>query len=103
MSLNKQLGTWGLSCTGDWEKISREFRESHNYTCEECGITIEDPFDRQFIQVHHKNGDKTDNNPKNLKCLCINCHANVDSTHKKNFNRGANAILLDDFKRKYIK
>ena len=89
--------------TKDWEKISREFRESHNYTCEECGITIENPFDRQFIQVHHINGDKTDNNPKNLKCLCINCHANVDSTHKKNFNRGANAILLDDFKRKYNK
>lgn len=87
--------------TKDWEKISREFRESHNYTCEECGITIENPFDRQFIQVHHINGDKTDNNPKNLKCLCINCHANVDSTHKKNFNRGANVILLDEFNRKY--
>lgn len=85
----------------DWEKISREYRESHNYTCEECGITIEDPFDRQFIQVHHINGDKTDNSPNNLKCLCIHCHAKVDNTHRKNFNRGANAMLLDGFNRKY--
>ena len=89
--------------TKDWEKISREYRESHNYTCEECGITIEDPFDRQFIQVHHINGDKTDNSPNNLKCLCIHCHANVDDTHRKNFNRGANAMLLDGFYRKYGK
>lgn len=87
--------------TKDWEKISREFRESHNYTCEKCGITIEDPFDRQFIQVHHKNGDKTDNNTENLICLCIHCHANVDDTHKKNFKRRANAMLLDEFNRKY--
>ena len=87
--------------TKDWEKISREYRESHNYTCEECGITIEDPFDRQFIQVHHINGDKTDNSPNNLKCLCIHCHANVDDTHRKNFNRRANAMLLDGFNRKY--
>lgn len=87
--------------TKDWEKISREYRESHNYTCEKCGITIEDPFDRQFIQVHHINGDKTDNSPNNLKCLCIHCHANVDDTHKKNFNRRANAMLLDEFNRKY--
>ena len=87
--------------TKDWETISREYRESHNFTCEECGITIEDPFDRQFIQVHHINGDKTDNSPNNLKCLCIHCHANVDDTHRKNFNRRANAMLLDGFNRKY--
>lgn len=87
--------------TKDWETISREYRESHNFTCEECGITIEDPFDRQFIQVHHINGDKTDNSPNNLKCLCIHCHANVDDTHKKNFKRRANAMLLDEFNRKY--
>lgn len=87
--------------TKDWETISREYRESHNFTCEECGITIEDPFDRQFIQVHHKNGDKTDNNTENLICLCIHCHANVDDTHKKNFKRRANAMLLDEFNRKY--
>ena len=103
VSLKKKEEVDIFGYTKDWEKISSEFRESHNYTCEECGITIDDPFDRQFIQVHHINGDKTDNNPKNLRCLCIKCHANVDSTHKKNFNRGANAILLDDFKRKYIK
>ena len=96
---NKEVDIFGY--TKEWETVSRNYRESHNYTCEECGITIDDPFDRQFIQVHHINGDKTDNNPKNLKCLCINCHANVDSTHKKNFNRGANVILLDEFKRKY--
>ena len=103
VSLKKKEEVDIFGYTKDWEKISSEFRASHNYTCEECGITIDDPFDRQFIQVHHINGDKTDNNPKNLRCLCIKCHANVDSTHKKNFSSKANKKMLDDFCSKYRK
>lgn len=85
----------------DWEQISRRYREYHNYTCERCGLQITNPWDRQFMQVHNRNGIKTDNNGKNLECLCIRCHANVDDVHRKNFSKGDNLFRLNDFNEKY--
>ncbi len=86
----------------DWEEISLAYRTKRNFTCERCGIQIEDAFDRQFIHTHHKNGNKTDNREANLECLCIRCHSQADAKHKANFARGANKVLLVDFCNKYI-
>lgn len=87
--------------TKDWEQISRSYRESKNYTCERCGIHIDNPFDHHFIHVHHKNGNKMDNRLVNLECLCIRCHSKVDKAHEINFSSGANRILLDEFNTSY--
>lgn len=87
--------------TKDWHEISTKYKEKHNYTCENCGITITDPFDRQYIHVHHINGDKTFNDESNLKCLCIDCHSKVDGLHKENFSYGAKRITLREFLEKY--
>lgn len=84
-----------------WEQISKEYREKHDYTCERCGIHIEDPYDRRFIQVHHRDGNKANNRESNLECLCINCHAHIDIHHKQNFSSGANHIFLQSFLKKY--
>lgn len=89
--------------TKDWEQISRAYRESKDYTCERCGLHIEDPFDRQFIHTHHKNGNKIDNRLVNLECLCIRCHSMVDDAHIHEFSTGANTVLLDEFNHKYPK
>lgn len=86
-----------LGYTKDWEQISREYRKRKDYTCERCGIHIDNPFDRQFIHVHHKNGNKLDNRLVNLECLCIRCHSKVDEAHRLNFSSGADRILLDEF------
>lgn len=83
--------------TRDWERISREHREKHNYTCEECGLKISNVFDRQYMHVHHIDSNKTNNNVANLKCLCMRCHANIDKFHFKRLTTGANRIIWEAF------
>lgn len=85
----------------DWERISQAYRTKHNFTCERCGVQVEPGFDHQFMQTHHKNGNKTDNRESNLECLCIECHSDVDDAHRHNFSLGGNKVLLEEFRRKY--
>lgn len=87
--------------TRDWEYISKEYREQHNYTCEECGLKIEDDYDKQYMHVHHINGDKLNNNKNNLKCLCLYCHAHVDEHHFKRLTAGANKYTYISFVDRY--
>lgn len=88
--------------TKDWETISREIREEHDYTCEKCGLKIIDPYDQHYIHVHHKNGRKTDNRLSNLQCLCLRCHAHSDEIHKERLiHTGANRIIYEEFVKKY--
>ena len=87
--------------TKDWEKVSSDYRESKNYTCERCGLHISNPFDRYYMHTHHKNGDKTNNKESNLECLCIRCHSQVDDIHRHNYSYGANKKILDQFNDDY--
>lgn len=87
--------------TKDWPKISLAYRKKKRYTCEKCSIKISNGFDRQFIQVHHIDGNKENNREQNLLCLCVKCHSLVDDIHKKNFSTGANMVIINDFVKKY--
>jgi len=87
--------------TRDWDDISRQYREKHDYTCESCGLRIEDVYDRQFMHVHHINGDKLNNKDNNLKCLCLYCHAHVDDHHYQRLTTGANKYAYYPFVDRY--
>jgi len=87
--------------TRDWDNISKEYREKHDYTCEVCGLHIEDEYDKQYMHVHHVNGDKLNNKESNLKCLCLFCHAHVDNHHLKRLTSGANKYAYYPFVDKY--
>ncbi len=60
------------SYTADWPDVSRRTKESANYTCQECGVHLDQH--RNLLHVHHVNGVKTDNRGSNLQALCADCH-----------------------------
>lgn len=87
--------------TRDWDDVSRQYREKHDYTCEHCGLRLDDVYDRQYMHVHHINGDKLNNKESNLKCLCLYCHAHIDDHHFKRLTTGANKYAYYPFVDKY--
>lgn len=82
----------------NWGEISRKVREDCNGTCAKCKLTISNKFDWRFLHVHHINGDKTDNRINNLMCLCIKCHAEMDSNHLSKIS----AVTIEEFIAKYL-
>lgn len=53
------------------------------YVCEKCGNT--EWFGKPIpLELHHINGDNTDNRLENLQILCPNCHACTDNYGGKN-------------------
>lgn len=49
--------------------------------CEICGYT-------ENLELHHINGDPTDNRLENLQILCPNCHAKTENFRGKNKSKG---------------
>ena len=61
--------------TINWENISRRYRESTNWRCEKCQVSLSDK--REYLHVHHIDGNKNNNHSENLRALCIACHADL--------------------------
>lgn len=91
--LNIDISHWlgqGWSKNKQFKSISEYTRNSarrkHLITlrgnkCENCGITVwmNKPI---ILEIHHIDGDKTNNNEDNLQLLCPNCHSMTDNWRK---------------------
>ena len=73
--------------TSDWPRVSREYRRMSNYTCQKCHFQTRQTAHHRYLHTHHVDGDKTNNSPTNLQCLCVLCHAYVDARHEENSTR----------------
>lgn len=103
--MRKHLHRLGLECehwTGqgwnkgqrmkDWSGYKRSNRmkkhlvRDRGHKCESCGLTewLKKPIP---LEVDHADGDRTNNDPSNLRLLCCNCHA-LTPTWRGRANKG---------------
>ena len=63
----------GNEYPSNWGEISNMYRIANGYRCEQCGVDLSDATDLAI--VHHVNGSHPEIDPKNMKVLCVWCHA----------------------------
>ena len=70
--------------------------ESKENKCECCGNNYINPYTGlSVLQIHHKDGDCTNNKEENLQLLCPTCHAMTENFGSRN----KNATRIDKRKR----
>ncbi len=58
----------------NWSAISYDYRQSKDWTCEQCGVNLIDY--KKLLHTHHINAQKNECHYANLRALCVECHAN---------------------------
>lgn len=89
---------WDRICTSchrsNYVKPWQKFRGD---SCEVCGLT---PFFPNWaLDVHHRDEDKTNNDPENLMTLCASCHRELHGWIHETGDTGQAEKML----RKFIK
>ena len=60
--------------SNNWPSISRTIKNIRGNQCEICRIILKND-DSKYLHVHHRNGQKNNNEESNLEVLCIACHS----------------------------
>lgn len=71
------------------QKVLRGYVKRHNlipYKCQNCGCDGHWQNGIIALEIHHIDGDNTNNEISNLRYLCPNCHALTDTYRGKNIN-----------------
>ncbi|UUV17635.1 HNH endonuclease [Fusobacteria bacterium ZRK30] len=56
----------------NWDEVSRNYRKSKNWICEDCGINMTS--NKRDLHVHHIDGNKFNLKASNLEAVCLSCH-----------------------------
>lgn len=83
-----ETGEGGKEHDGALPISIREFLfQKAEYKCEDCGFSgFNKKTGKTILQIHHIDGDCHNNNIKNIKVLCPNCHAMTENY--MNLNKG---------------
>ena len=73
---NMQIKDW--SQLSNMEQIRKNLILERGHKCEECGLTewMHKPL---RLEMHHRDGDRTNNDKSNLILLCPNCHSQTEN------------------------
>lgn len=58
----------------DWAAVSKAYRASAGWCCEQCGVDLGGPGRGKLLHVHHVDGVQGNNALSNLRALCLLCH-----------------------------
>lgn len=73
--------------------------EKYGNKCEKCGWGEENQYTHSVpLEVHHIDGDCTNNKEDNLQLLCPNCHSLTENFGSR--NKGSRRYKLMEYKRK---
>jgi hypothetical protein len=79
---NGLSGKYGIS-----EYVRHYIFEKNDNKCECCGKSYINPYTNlSVLQIHHKDGDCTNNKEENLQLLCPTCHAMTENYGRRNQN-----------------
>lgn len=80
-----------------WKQISKAKRERDGFKCEQCSINLN--LEKYYLEVHHKDYNKLNNDIDNLQSLCVLCHATVDDRHLENFKKDQKKVnsFINDY------
>jgi len=57
----------------DQSKISKMLKKKYNYHCQKCHVNFSQ--EEKWLHMHHKDGQKSNNDSTNLTVFCLACHA----------------------------
>lgn len=75
----------------DWAEYTKDtgrkkfLVSERDHKCEECGLT-EWRGVQIVLELHHKDGNRLNNEKENLQLLCCNCHSITDNWRNKKRN-----------------
>ena len=73
------------------QKIMRGYVERHQlleYKCQKCGNLGFWQGEELKLEIHHQDGDNTNNELENLCYLCPNCHSQTENFRARNMKNG---------------
>lgn len=77
-------------CTSSYKihrYVKRYLLEKYNNSCQECGWSkVNEHTGTVPLQIHHVDGDCTNNSEENLQLLCPNCHSLTENFGSRNKN-----------------
>lgn len=103
----KKLEEWKLfpeefSSSDGYDFIRNFLLEKYNGKCQLCGWGEENQYTHSVpLEVHHIDGDCTNNREENLQLLCPNCHSLTENFGSR--NKGSKRYKLMEYKRRLRK